>query len=64
MTYRVTYTHKAWVGKPDPSGMGKGTLTSRDPSWIHEQAMKLSLKGCKVHKIERQQTPDGKWETI
>jgi len=62
-TYRICYTHKAWVGKPDPSGFGRATLSSKDPSWIHEQASKLKLKGCRVHRIERR-LDEGPWEKI
>jgi hypothetical protein len=46
--YVVKYVTKHWVGKPDPSGLGKYEVHYRDPSAAHEAATSLTLKGHKV----------------
>ena len=50
--YRVRYRHAQWVGKADPSGFGLSFIYSNDPSWLHEQALKLKAKGCSPVAIE------------
>jgi hypothetical protein len=43
--YRITYTYRQWVGKPDPSGFGRASIDYFDPSAAHEAAMKLRRDG-------------------
>lgn len=64
MEYRITYTHRQWVGKPDPAGFGRGYLTSHSRRWITEQAESLRLNGCRVLRIEARGGVGQPWEKM
>ena len=63
-TYRLVCRYRTWIGKPDPSGFGRFTVASSDPSWLHEEAVRLKRKGHAVYATERQETPDAPWRRI
>lgn len=60
--YRLVAQYRNWIGRPDPSGFGKFLYASNDPSWLHEQSVKLQSKGHRV--IHTQRWVDGHWVTI
>lgn len=57
--YRLHVQYKNWVGKPDPSGFGDYYVYSDDPSWLHEEAQRLSRKGNRILSTEK--NDGGKW---
>jgi len=57
--YRIRVQYKNWIGRPDPSGMGKYYLYSDDPAWLHDAALLRQRWGDKVLATER--NCDGEW---
>ena len=51
--YRIHFQYKNWIGKPDPSGMGKAYYYSDDPGWITDQCSWLKQKGNKVLSVQK-----------
>ena len=48
LMFRIEYICKAWVNKADPSEHGVRSVSSNDPSWLHEQALRLQSQGHRV----------------
>ena len=60
--YRVRFTHRAWVGKSDPGGHGRGSWQSHCRAWLGAKSEELQTKGCRCAPMEKQRHPDAKWE--
>ena len=53
MEYRIEATYRQWIGKPDPSGFSTFAVTSEDPSWIHEEKLRILKQGHRINGLYR-----------
>lgn len=51
--FKLTARYRQWVGKPDPAGHGVYTISTDDPSYLHEAALNATRHGDRVIKIEK-----------
>lgn len=51
--YRILVQYRQWIGKPDPSGFSTYLLYSNDPSWLHEEAVRIQRRGHRIVKWQR-----------
>jgi hypothetical protein len=50
--YRITYTYRHWIGKPDPTNMGQGGVICADFISMRIRSQELAANGHRVDSIE------------
>jgi len=61
-TFRLEYRYRQWIGEPDPPGFGTQFIYTADPSWLHEECLRLTRHGHKVLRVEK--LVNSKWRRI